>query len=143
MRIGELARVTGVDIDTIRYYERDGLLPAPAREANGYRRYGPIQLERLAFIRHCRALDMPLSDIRRLLDFLAHPEAACDNINILVDTQLARVQARLRSLTALEKQLQALRRRCDHGHATGDCGILQELIAAAHGEACACHESTA
>lgn len=143
MRIGELARVTGVDIDTIRYYERDGLLPAPAREANGYRRYGPIQLERLAFIRHCRALDMPLSDIRRLLDFLAHPEAACDNINILVDTQLARVQARLRSLTALEKQLQALRRRCDHGHAAGDCGILQELIAAAHGEACACHESIA
>lgn len=141
MRIGELARATGVDIDTIRYYERDGLLPPPARAANGYRQYGPAQLERLAFIRHCRALDMPLSDIRRLLDFLAHPELACNDINHLVDTQLARVQARLRSLSALEKQLQSLRQRCDHDHAAGDCGILQELVAAAHGEACARHDA--
>ena len=71
MKIGALARATGVDIETIRYYERIGLLPAPERQPNGYRAYGHNHLERLSFIRHCRALDMPLSDIRLLLDFMA------------------------------------------------------------------------
>ena len=60
MKISELSRATGVDVDTIRYYEKSGLLPPPARQANGYRHYGDAHLERLAFVRHCRALDMPL-----------------------------------------------------------------------------------
>ncbi len=139
MRIGDLSRATGVDVDTIRYYEKAGLLPPPARAPNGYRAYGTAQLERLAFIRHCRALDMPLAEIARLLDFAARPQADCGDINQLIDAQLARVRARLQSLHALEKQLAALRARCDTGQIAADCGILQELVAAAHGEACACH----
>jgi len=136
MRIGELAQATGVDVETVRYYERKGLLPPPARQANGYRSYGPAQVERLALIRHCRALDMPLAAIRRLLDFVAHPEAACGDIDRLIDAQLARVRVRLESLRALEKQLAALRAQCAAGHTAGECGILQELVAAAHEEAC-------
>lgn len=128
-----------MDIDTIRYYEKQGLLPLPARQANGYRSYGAAHLERLAFIRHCRALDMPLAEIKRLLDFAAHPEADCGDINRLIDEQLARVRARLESMRALEKQLAALRARCEAGHTAAECGILHELVAAAHGEACACH----
>ena len=140
MHIGELAQTTGVDIETVRYYEKAGLLPAPARAPNGYRVYGLPHLERLAFIRHCRALDMSLAEIKRLLDFVAHPEADCGDIDRLIDDQLARVRARLKSLRALEKQLAALRGRCQTGHvAAGECGILHELVAAAHGEACACH----
>lgn len=139
MRIGELGRTTGVDIDTIRYYEKEGLLPLPGRMPNGYRVYGVVHLERLAFIRHCRALDMPLAEIRRLLDFVAHPEADCGDINRLIDEQLARVRVRLESMRALEKQLAALRARCEAGHLAAECGILHELVAAAHGEACACH----
>lgn len=139
MRIGELSQVTGVDIETIRYYEKVGLLLPPARTPNGYRTYGPGHLEGLAFIRHCRALDMPLAEIKRLLAFVAHPEADCGDINRLIDAQLARVRARLQSLRALEKQLAALRTRCDAGHVAAECGILHELVAAAHGEACACH----
>lgn len=139
MRIGELSQATGVDIETIRYYERTGLLALPSRQANGYRDYGPDHLERLAFIRHCRALDMPLAEIKRLLDFVAHPEADCGDINLLIDEQLARVRARLKSMHALEKQLAALRARCEAGHIAAECGILHELVAAAHGEACACH----
>lgn len=139
MRIGELGRTTGVDIDTIRYYEKQGLLPLPERMPNGYRAYGAAHLERLAFIRHCRALDMPLAEIKRLLDFVAHPEADCGDINRLIDEQLKRVRARLESMRALEKQLAALRARCEAGHTAADCGILHELVAAAHGEACACH----
>lgn len=139
MRIGELAQTTGVGVETIRYYEKAGLLPTPPRHSNGYRDYGEHHGERLAFIRHCRALDMPLAEIGRLLDFVTHPEADCRDINRLIDEQLARVRARLYSLHALEKQLAALRARCKIGQVAADCGILHELVAAAHGEACACH----
>lgn len=139
MRIGELGRAAGVDIETIRYYEKAGLLPPPARAPNGYRAYGAAHLERLAFVRHCRALDVPLAEIKRLLDFIAHPEADCGDINRVVDAQLARVRARLKSMRALEKQLAALRARCEAGHVAAECGILQELVFAAHSEACACH----
>jgi Cd(II)/Pb(II)-responsive transcriptional regulator len=143
MRIGELAAATGVDVENIRYYEREGLLSAPGRQANGYRAYGTSHLERLAFIRHCRALEIPLADIRRLLDFAARPADECGDINRLIDDQLLKVQARLKSMRALERQLTELRKRCDAHHAVGECGILHELVAAAHGEACACHGTAA
>lgn len=139
MRIGELAKATAVDVETIRYYERAGLLPSPERGDNGYRRYESDHLERLAFIRHCRALDMPLAHIQRLLGFAARPEADCGEIDRLIDDQLARVRARLQSMQALERQLETLRGRCATRHLAGKCGILHDLVAAAQGEACACH----
>lgn len=138
MQIKALALATGVDTETIRYYEKSGLLPAPARRDNGYRDYGERHLERLSFIRHCRALDMPLAEVGRLLQFLDAPPADCSDINRLVDDQLSRVRARLESMRALEKQLLQLRARCTDAQA-GHCGILDELVAAAHGESCACH----
>lgn len=141
MQIRDLARATGVEVETIRFYEKQGLLEAPPRRDNGYRDYGPAHLERLAFLRHCRALDMPLADIARLLDFAQTPHAHCGDVNALVDAQLTRVRARLQSMRALEKQLLQLRRQCTGTHANADCGILSELVAAAHGEACACHST--
>lgn len=143
MKISDLARATGVEVETIRYYEKAGLLPAPAREANGYRRYGDAHLQRLAFVRHCRALDMPLADVKRLLDFVAGARDDSGDIDALIDAQLQRVRARLKSLRALERQLAGLRASCDADHASHDCGILQELVAAAHGEACVCHSPDA
>jgi Cd(II)/Pb(II)-responsive transcriptional regulator len=139
MRIGELGQATGVDVETIRYYERAGLLPVPVRKSNGYRAYTPLHVERLAFVRHCRALDISLADIKRLLEFVAHPESDCGDIDRLIDEQLSRVQARLQSMQALERQLSALRGRCGNSHLAGDCGILHELVAAARHEACVCH----
>lgn len=140
MRIGELGRAAGVDIETIRYYEREGLLPSPTRSENGYRTYRQAHLKRLAFIRHCRALDIPLAEIKRLLEFVAHPDADCGDIDRLIDMQLTKVRARLKSLKALEKQLASLRGRCGSSQIAGECGILHELVAAAHGESCACHQ---
>lgn len=139
MRIGELAKATGVDVETIRYYEKAQLMSAPTRSDNGYRAYTQAHLERLAFIRHCRALDIPLADVQRLLSFLDSPQSDCDEINLLVDTQLAKVRARLASMQALERQLMALRGLCSVPHTASECGILHELVAAALGEACACH----
>jgi Cd(II)/Pb(II)-responsive transcriptional regulator len=128
MQIKELARATGVDVETIRFYEKQGLLPEPARRDNGYRDYAAAHLERLSFIRHCRALDMPLADVARLLAFVDAPQEHCADVNLLVDEQLERVRARLKSMRALEKQLLQLRARCSGKH-EGHCGI----------EACACH----
>ena len=139
MKISDLSRATGVDVDTIRYYEKAGLLPPPAREANGYRSYAVSHLERLAFVRHCRALDMPLADVKSLLEVVDGRQGADSGVDAVIDDQLQRVRARLKSLRALEKQLAKLRKSCDADHAAHPCGILQELVAAAHGEACACH----
>jgi Cd(II)/Pb(II)-responsive transcriptional regulator len=139
MRIGELARKAGVEVQTVRYYEREGLLEAPARTGAGYRSYGLEHLERLNFVRHCRSLDMPLAEIRRLIELSTEKSVSCDEVNALVLAHLGRVQAKRKSLEALEKQLAALNAQCESGHRVADCGILEELIHAAHGEACACH----
>jgi len=143
MRIGELATATGVDAETIRYYEREGLLTPATRQANGYRVYGQAHLEQLSFVRHCRALDIPLVDIRRLLGFLDASGNDCGDIDQLIEAQLTRVRVRLQSMRALELQLCELRKRCDAHQPVAECGILQELVAAAHGEACACHGDAA
>ncbi len=142
MRIGELGQATGVDPETIRYYEKAGLIGAPDRLQNGYRSYGKAHLERLSFIRHCRALDISVADIARLVEFMVHPSPDCGDINHLIDDQISKVRARLASMQALENQLTALRARCDAAHSGLECGILHELVAAAHGEACACHSKT-
>ncbi len=142
LKIGELAKRTDCLVETIRYYEREGLLSPPARSAGNFRLYGNAHMERLHFIRHCRALDMPLADVKRLLDFVAHPEADCRDIDQLIEEQLARVRERLKSMRILEKQLTTLRNQCATSYTASECGILQELVAAAHGEACACHQAT-
>lgn len=134
MRIGELGKATGVDVETIRYYEKLGLLPVPARPPAGYRTYGKQHLERLAFIRHCRALDIPLAEIRQLLDFLGQPMAECGDVDRLIDQQLARVRTRIKSLRALERQLSALRGCCAKPNVAAGCGILAELVTAAQQE---------
>lgn len=127
MRIGELGTAAGVDVETIRYYEKVGLMPAPERGANGYRSYTARHLAQLTFIRHCRALDIGLANISRLLEFSEQPDANCGDIDQLIDSQLERVRTRLDSLHALERQLQTLRSACSGGHPVQNCGILNEL----------------
>ena len=135
MRIGKLSQATGVNIETIRYYERAGLVLRGKREPNGYRIYGHAHLERLAFIRHCRALDVPLTDVRLLLDFIAAPAGSCSEVDRILDAHLGRVRARMKSLRALEKQLSALRAQCQVPSSRRQCGIVRELVSAARAEA--------
>ena len=139
MRIGELARRAGCDVETIRYYEREALLPKPDRDLNGYRRYGEPHLTQLSFIRHCRSLDIALSDIRTLLAFSADPELACGDINELIDRQIARVHDRVKAMRSLETQLLALRSTCGLNVAGPACGIIEDLRRAATGAPCHCH----
>lgn len=139
MRIGEIAKQTGCDVETVRYYEKAGLLPEPSRNDAGYRLYEPEHLERLQFIRHCRSLQMGIPDIRVLLDFKAQPTIECQGVNDLLDHQIALLRAQLLKLQSLEQQLMRLRHQCEQPHLVKECGILQNLNDAASSTECACH----
>jgi Cd(II)/Pb(II)-responsive transcriptional regulator len=135
MKIGELSRAASTPVETIRYYEREGLLPEPPRTDNNYRVYGPAEKERLAFIRHCRTLDMTLDEIRVLLRFKDAPGEDCGAVNRLLDEHLGHVQARIDELRALHEQLRHLREQCVDASAAGDCGIISGITReAASGE---------
>ena len=131
MRIGNLAEATGTPVETIRYYEREGLIPAAQRSDNNYRLYTTAHAERLAFIRHCRNLDMTLDEIRSLLRLRDAPRENCGEINDLLDEHIGHVAKRIRELRALERDLKSLRARCTSPQAIDACGILNQLDSAA------------
>ncbi len=141
MKIGELAAQAGCDVQTVRFYEREGLLEEPARTASGYRAYDTQHVSRLRFIRHLRSLDIPLSEVRQLLDFAAAPQQSCGAVNHLLDGHIALVKSRIEALKALDKQLVALRKTCVGDPACG-CAILESFMSAAEQHACACHPTS-
>lgn len=130
MKIGELALAAHTQVETIRYYEREGLLPRAPRSEGNYRIYGPEHVERLAFVRHCRSLDMTLDEIRVLLRFKDEPQADCEEVNALLDEHIGHVATRIRELRQLEKQLRTLREQCTGVRGAGHCGILNRLVQA-------------
>lgn len=129
MKIGELAHVAQCTVETIRYYEKEGLLPAPARTAGNFRVYGPMHAERLRFIRNCRALDMSQSEIHALLRLADQTAEDCGAVNAVFDQHIAHVDERIRELTQLKQQLATLRQRCQSAQTVQSCGILQGLAA--------------
>jgi len=127
MKIGELATVTGCPVETIRYYEREGLLPAPQRSEGNYRLYRPEHLERLTFIRNCRTLDMTLDEIRELLSLRGRPAENCEAINTLIDEHIEHVNSRIASLQSLQGQLVELRNSCLADQQSSPCEIIRQL----------------
>ncbi|MDB6047540.1 MAG: Cd(II)/Pb(II)-responsive transcriptional regulator [Pseudomonas sp.] len=126
MKIGELAKLTDCQVETIRYYERETLLPPPARSEGNYRLYTQAHVERLTFIRNCRSLDMTLEEIRSLLNLRDSPQDQCESVNALIDEHIHHVNARVASLQLLQAQLMELRQSCTDG-TLKHCGILQQL----------------
>ncbi len=129
MKIGELAQVAQCTVETVRYYEKAGLLPETVRTAGNFRVYGPGHLERLRFIRNCRALDMSHEEIHTLLGLADRPQDGCGAINTVFDEHIAHVNERIKELSSLKRQLQTLRARCQGEQAADACGILQGLAA--------------
>ena len=127
MRIGALAEATGTAVETIRFYEREGLLPAAARADNNYRLYTGAHADRLGFIRQCRNLDMTLDEVRALLRFKDAPQQDCGEVDALLDAHIEHVARRIRELRTLELDLKRLRARCDASHEADECGILSGL----------------
>jgi Cd(II)/Pb(II)-responsive transcriptional regulator len=139
LRIGELAKRTGTDVETVRYYERSGLMSEPQRNAAGYREYREEHQDRLQFIRHCRSLQMSLADIRVLLDLKGNPAAGCESVNDLLEHHIARIREQMAALRTLESQLTSLRHQCGEPQSIGECAIMQNLSEAADNHGCACH----
>ena len=127
MKIGELAQVAQCTVETVRYYEKEGLLSAPARTATNYRSYGNSHVERLRFIRNCRALDMTHEEIRILLALMDQPAGDCGSVNQLLDKHITHVDVRIAELSHLKQQLSELRQCCQREQAVDACGILQGL----------------
>src|SRR5262249_50343033 len=124
----ELAQAAQCTVETVRYYEKEGLLPEPGRTAANYRAYGPEHVERLRFIRNCRALDMSHEEIRALLQMASHPHDSCGSVNAVFDQHIAHVEERIAELTRLKAQLTGLRQRCQSpASEVDDCGILHGL----------------
>ncbi len=126
LSIGELARASRVKAETIRYYERVGLLPAATRGSNGYRRYGDTDVQRLRFIRRARSLGFALEEIRALVTLAGDPARDCGAVDAAARAHLAAVESRIAELSRLRGELQGMIARCTGGR-TGDCRILEVL----------------
>ena len=127
LRIGELAKRADCLVQTVRFYESEGLLLEPARSEGNFRLYDDVHLQRLLFIRRCRAKDMTLDEIRQLLSFRDRPELDCGEVNSLVDSHIAQVRTKIKELRQLERELIDLRRSCDTARTASECGILNTL----------------
>lgn len=127
MRIGELAAKAGCLAETVRYYEKEGLLPPPGRTQANYRLYDVPHLDRLTFIRNCRALEMSLTEIRALLAIKDGAGRDCGEVNAVLEAHIGHVSERITQLTALKVQLVALRELCGGADAVERCGILRGL----------------
>ncbi|MCJ0762348.1 MerR family transcriptional regulator [Variovorax terrae] len=124
-RIGEAAALSGVSAANIRYYEKERLLSPQGRGDNSYRFYSDADVHQLRFIRLCRAMDMSLDEVRTLLGLDLRDKADCATASEALNEHLGHVRARLAELRALEKDLLALRDRCD---GQGEkCSLIEAL----------------
>jgi len=131
LTIGHLARETGCKVQTIRYYEKIGLMPEPQRSEGNQRRYGPRHVERLAFIRHGRELGFPLDAIRELLGLADDPDRSCEAADRIAQSQLRQVESRIARLQSLEAELRRMVDQCRGGR-IADCRVIEVLGDHAH-----------
>lgn len=125
--IGALARRTRVNIETIRFYEKIGVLPKPARTEGGHRVYGTAHAERLIFIRRARELGFTLDEVRDLLHLADAPETPCDEVKAVAVAHLADVKTKIADLRAMQKALTTLVAQCNAGNQAG-CPIIETLL---------------
>ncbi|HHB11982.1 MAG TPA: MerR family transcriptional regulator [Chromatiales bacterium] len=127
LSIGRLSRATGVGVETLRYYERRGLLQPEGRTAAGYRRYRPEAVRRLRFIRRAQALGFSLEEIRELLRLSDDPGADAARVKSLTREKIADIQRRIRDLERMKQSLEVLAERCPGHGPTATCPILEAL----------------
>src|SRR3989441_6059077 len=124
--IGTLSKHTGTNIETIRYYERIGLLPAPARSSGSYRLYGTGHLKRLNFIRRARTLGFSIGEVRRLLRLADERKRPCAEVRVVAEAHLKDVRAKIADLRRMERGLKATVARCSKGRRS-DCPDIEAL----------------
>ena len=127
--IGDLARATGTTVETIRYYERTGLLPGPPRTGGNYRAYGQDHLARLSFIRRARDLGFSIEQVKALLGLADQRDRSCEAVDVIARKHLSEVERKLADLAALHRELTALLGQCRHG-TVAECRIIEALAPA-------------
>lgn len=127
LKIGELARRSGLNVETLRYYERRGLIPPPDRLPSGYRIYPTATLQRLAFIRRCKALGFTLEETRDLLQLQQHPERGSAAVKQRVEQHIRDIRRKVDDLQQMLTTLEELSARCDGEGTAADCPILAFL----------------
>jgi MerR family mercuric resistance operon transcriptional regulator len=128
LTIGKLASAAGVNAQTIRYYERSGLVRAPKRTAGGYRQFGADELRRLLFIRRAQGVGFSLAEIRELLALRIHDPRSCAAVSRRVEAKIAAAEEKIRELQKLIKSLNRVRASCAARTRTDDCPVLEGLI---------------
>lgn len=136
MKISELAARAGSNPETIRYYERIGLLPAPGRTGSNYRDYDRTHIDRLSFIRHARGLGFDIADIRSLLDLGEQPERDCGEVDRIASGHLRAVERKIEQLVKLRSELNRMLTQCRGGQ-IANCRIMETL---SDHRACAGHD---
>lgn len=127
MRIGELASECGCSVETIRYYEKIGLLSVPERAENGYRAYSDNQLKWLQFILRCRRIGLSQDEIRQLVNIDTKASSKCDEVNELLAEHLTSLRHKLDDLKQMEISISRLKGKCKNG-TLGDCPVIVELM---------------
>ncbi len=132
MKINQLSKLTNVLSKTIRYYEDVGLLPKAARNTNGYREYSVDDVDCLIFIRRCRELQIPLEQIKVLIQVQTDKTSSCSEVDLLIEQQLEKVRKTISELSLLEKTLSTLSTSCSND-IVGECEILKKLKSDSYG----------
>jgi Hg(II)-responsive transcriptional regulator len=127
LTIGRLAKEAGVNLETVRYYERQGLLPRPPRSASGYRLFPPQAARRLKFIRRCQGLGFSIREIRELLSLRMSRSTTSREIRARAEAKLADIEARIRALVSMKKSLRKLTKTCTGCVPVDECPILESL----------------
>ncbi|MDP2644937.1 MAG: heavy metal-responsive transcriptional regulator [Desulfobacterales bacterium] len=127
MTISQLAKKAKVNRETIRYYERRGLVPEPPRNKSGYREYSLEEVRRTEFIKRCQALGFSLKEIMELLSLRVEPGTTCPDVKARVEIKIADVEKRIEALKNIRKALLSMSGKCVRNGPVGQCPILEEL----------------
>lgn len=127
VKTGQLARRAGVNLQTVRYYERRGLLAEPPRRDSGYRDYGPESVDALRFIKRAQQLGFTLSEVEQLLHLAAGGPDACDAARTLAGHRISDLESRIADLKAMRDSLQRLAQTCERPHGERECPLLLSL----------------
>ncbi len=125
--IGEVAKRADVNVQTVRYYERRGLLPEPPRTAAGYRQYDESSVSRIRFIKRAQVLGFSLAEIAELLDLRVHPRSNCDDVRAKAERKRAEIDRKIGDLRRMRLSLEELIRACEARKPTRECPILENL----------------
>ncbi len=124
--IGQLGKATDTKVETIRYYERIGLMPKPVRTSGNYRAYSSAERDRLVFIRRARDLGFSIGQVRALLELAEGRDQSCATVDALAETHLADIERKISDLQAMRSELSALIARCD-ADTIADCRIIEAI----------------